>query len=87
MATRLNDHEPLRQVPHVRWSDFADGAVWELKRGVDFQQKAEKARRAFVLWAIRHGLKGHSSVVDPDTIKVQIERVEPEPDPVTEQLR
>lgn len=62
-----------RRVP---WAKFADGRVWELRRLADFDQNAELARRAAIAWATRNGWRVHTSVRDPDTLRVQFQKPE-----------
>lgn len=65
--------EGLGNSRRVSWVDFADGLVWELTRGQDFDQDAEHARRAAIAWANRNGWRVHTSVRDPDTLRVRFE--------------
>lgn len=60
--------------PYVPWERFADGQAWELRRGTDFVQPAERARYAVRAWARRRGWVAHTSVVSPDVLQVKIVR-------------
>lgn len=53
------------------WADFADGRAWELQRGADFDQDAERARKAAMSWAYRNGYEPHTSVLSPARLRVQ----------------
>jgi hypothetical protein len=57
----------------VPWASFADGQVWELRRGIDFDQDAQRARRAAMAWATRNGFRVHTSVLTPGVLRVQFE--------------
>lgn len=65
--------EGLGSSRRVPWADFADGLVWELVRGQDFDQDAEHARRAAIAWAGRNSRRVRTSVVDADTLRVRFE--------------
>lgn len=63
--------DSIGQPRRIPWADYADGQVWELEAGVDFDQDAEHARRAAMTWAYRHGFEPHTSVSAPDRLRVQ----------------
>lgn len=65
--------EGLGNSRRVRWEDYADGRVWELRRDVDFDQDAERARRAAMAWAYRHEVTVRTSVPSPDRLRVQFQ--------------
>lgn len=58
-----------RRVP---WAQYADGRVWELTRGEDYDQDDEHARRAAMAWAYRHDLGIRTSVPSPGRLRVMI---------------
>jgi hypothetical protein len=57
-----------RRVP---WDAYADGRVWELERGLDYDQDDEHARRAAKAWAYRRGAEFRTSVPSPGRLRVQ----------------
>lgn len=57
-----------RRVP---WVDYADGRVWELVAGEDYEQDDEHARRAAKAWAYRRGAQFHTSIPSPGRLRVQ----------------
>jgi hypothetical protein len=67
--------EDLGRSSPVEWSRYANGSVWKLTRGVDFDQSqtAWKARKAFINWAGRQDPKfsTHTRVEDDHVLYVQ----------------
>jgi len=62
--------EPAPYAPRVDWPRFADGAEWELTRGVDFEQRPAQAADAWRNWCRRHGLRGFARVLDSRSIRI-----------------
>lgn len=65
--------EGLGTPRRVRWEDFSDGRAWELRKGIDFDQDAEHARRAAMAWAYRRGGRVRTSVPSPGRLRVQFQ--------------
>jgi len=66
--------EGLGNSRRVPWADFTDGQVWELEAPADFDQDAERARKAAMSWAYRNGYEPHTSVLSPARLRVQFIR-------------
>jgi hypothetical protein len=75
MAT---SHDPAtrplsnRRAPVVPWQRYADGTLWELTPGSDFKQTPERARKAAITWASRHGMTCHSEVAPNRNRKIRL---------------
>lgn len=53
------------------WDTYADGRVWELVAGDDYDQDDEQARSAAKAWAYRRGATFRTSVPSPGRLRVQ----------------
>jgi hypothetical protein len=63
MADRI-EHFPAEKRPPTRrypWNEWADGSVWKLVRGVDFDQEVDQFRNRLYPQAKRRGLKCRSA--------------------------
>jgi hypothetical protein len=61
--------------PVIDWSQFADGQVWELVKGEDFQQEPARANRAARQWASNHGYHCQAHKEGPEKIRVKFTKV------------
>jgi len=64
MAERVDKFPTPLLSPRVPWARYADGGQYRLTQGVDFDQDPDRARKAFINWALRNGYRGreHTSV-------------------------
>ena len=63
----------MQSTRRVRWENYSDGRVWELERGVDYDQDDEHARRAVMAWANRRGTRVRTSVPSPGRLQVEFQ--------------
>lgn len=56
----------------IDWSQYADGAVWLLKRDEHFHGPATNAEATFRQWCNRRGLSSHVDVVDSRNIRIRV---------------
>lgn len=90
MAKVVDPADPRFRSSRVAWGKWVDGSFWELRRGQDFNQRTELARRAFITWCQRNGYASHTipDPNDPDVLFVQgIKRIPADVQAKINQLR
>lgn len=70
MAEKVEPGELGEATPEVDWAQWADGNEYRLRRRIDFEQDAERARRAFLAWASRRDLGTRTRWINPDQVLI-----------------
>lgn len=61
------------------WADYMNGNKWVLKRGTDFDQnlRIRSLQSAAGMYALRHGIRIHTKIIDDDTFAIQAYALKP----------
>lgn len=73
MAERISSLSPRRvgRPALYPWSEWTDGSVWRIARGVDFSVAPSGMVKNLYSRAFRQGLSVEARIVDGDTVEFQ----------------